>query len=85
MHAGIAMLLNNPLTGVGIDSYDDWYRAERGIISALRTSLTRTANSAHNISIDIAAGGGFPLLISHLLIIGAISLAIPQRAAWWSG
>ena len=76
MHAGIAMLLNNPLTGVGIDSYDDWYRAERGIISALRSSLTRTANSAHNISIDIAAGGGFPLLISHLLIIGAISLAI---------
>ena len=54
MHAGIGMLLNKPLTGVGIDSYDDWYRAERGIISAMRTSLNRTANSAHNISIDIA-------------------------------
>jgi len=76
MHAGIAMLLQNPLTGVGIDSYDDWYRAERGIISALRTSLNRTANSAHNISIDLAAGGGFPLLIAYLLILGVISLAI---------
>jgi hypothetical protein len=76
MHAGIAMLLHNPLTGVGIDSYDDWYRAERGIISALRTSLNRTANSAHNISIDLAAGGGFPLLIAYLLILGVISLAI---------
>jgi len=76
MHAGIAMLLNNPLTGVGIDSYDDWYRTERGIISALRTSLNRTANSAHNISIDLAAGGGFPLLIGYLLILALISFGI---------
>ena len=76
MHAGIAMLLHNPLTGVGIDSYDDWYRAERGIISALRTGLNRTANSAHNISIDLAAGGGFPLLFAYLLILGLISLEI---------
>jgi O-antigen ligase len=76
MHAGIGMLLNKPLTGVGIDSYDDWYRAERGIISAMRTSLNRTANSAHNISIDIAAGGGFPLLIAYLSLLGAIGFAI---------
>ena len=76
MHAGIAMLLHNPLTGVGIDSYDDWYRLERGVISALRTSLNRTSNSAHNISIDLAAGGGFPLLIAYSLIIAVISRAI---------
>ena len=76
MHAGIGMLLNKPLTGVGIDSYDDWYRAERGIISAVRTSLNRTANSAHNISIDIAAGGGFPLLIAYFALLVAIGYAI---------
>ena len=76
MHAGISMLLNNPLTGVGIDSYDDWYRAERGIISALRTSLNRTANSAHNVTIDLAAGGGFPLLIAYLALLLVISYSI---------
>ena len=76
MHAGLAMLMHNPFFGVGIDSYDDWYRAERGIISAVRTSLSRTANSAHNISIDLAAGGGFPLLFAYSLILGAILLAI---------
>jgi hypothetical protein len=76
MHAGMGMLLNKPLTGVGIDSYDDWYRAERGIISAVRTSLNRTANSAHNISIDIAAGGGFPLLIAYFALLVAIGYAI---------
>ena len=76
MHAGIEMVLKNPLTGVGIDSYDDWYRAERGIISALRTSLNRTANSAHNIMIDLAAGGGLPLLMAYLLLLALISFAI---------
>ena len=76
MHAGIAMLLNNPLTGVGIDSYDDWYRTERGIISALRTALNRTANSSHNIIIDLAAGGGFPLLIAYLLLLAVILVSI---------
>jgi hypothetical protein len=64
------------LSGIGIDSYDDWYRAERGIISALRTSLNRTANSAHNVSIDIAAGGGFPLLIAYLSLLAVIVYAI---------
>lgn len=76
MLAGINMLLSHPLTGVGIDSYDDWYRTERGIISALRTSLNRTANSAHNISLDLAAGGGFPLLISYLALLAAILYSI---------
>jgi len=76
MHAGIGMLMHNPLTGVGMDSYDDWYRAERGIISAFRTGLGRTANSAHNISLDVAAGGGFPLLICYLILLGIIAFNI---------
>jgi O-antigen ligase len=76
MHAGISMLMHRPLTGVGIDSYDDWYRAERGIISAVRTSLNRTANTAHNISIDLGAGGGFPLLVAYLSLLAAILFAI---------
>jgi hypothetical protein len=68
MNAGIKMLFHNPLFGVGIDSYDDWYRAERGVISAFRTSFNRTANTAHNITLDLASGGGFPLLITYLIL-----------------
>jgi len=76
MHAAYKMLIHNPWTGVGIDSYDDWYRSERGIISALRTSLNRTANSAHNISLDLAAGGGFPLLLAYLALIVLVVVSI---------
>jgi len=78
MHAAIEMLIHNPLTGVGIDAYDDWYRSERGVISALRTSLNRTANSAHNIVLDLGAGGGFPLMISYLALLALVSFSIAK-------
>jgi O-antigen ligase len=76
MHAAIKMLLNNPLFGVGIDSYDDWYLKERGVISAFRTSFNRTANSAHNVALDIGSGGGVPLLIAYLLLIFLVLVSI---------
>lgn len=76
MHAGLKMLLHNPIFGVGIDSYDDWYRSERGIVSAFRTSFNRTANSAHNVTLDVASGGGFPLLIAYLALIVLVVVSV---------
>ena len=72
MLAGIKMTLNHPLFGVGLDSYDNWYRAERGLVAAFRTGLNRTSNSAHNIFLDISSGGGFPLLISYVSLVGYV-------------
>jgi hypothetical protein len=68
MHAGWKMMINNPLTGVGMDAYDDWYRADRGVISAYRTGFNRTANSAHNIMLDLGASGGLPLFVAYLAL-----------------
>lgn len=76
MHAGFKMLMHHPFTGVGIDSYDDWYRSERGVISAFRTSLNRTANTAHNVMLDLGSGGGFPLLIAYLTLLALVVFAI---------
>jgi len=78
MHAGLKMILDKPLFGVGIDSYDDWYRYERGTISAFRTGFNRTSSSAHNVAIDIGAGGGIPLLLCYLALIGLALFAIFQ-------
>ena len=61
MHAGWAMTLEKPLFGVGMDSYGDWYREMRGLISTTRTGPDRISNSAHNIYLDISSYGGFPL------------------------
>ena len=60
---------SNFLTGVGHDSFDGWYRTERGFISAFRTSPLRTTNSAHNIYLDMAANGGIFLFASYLGIV----------------
>jgi O-antigen ligase len=75
--AGWNMTLKNPIFGVGLDSYGDWYRQLRGEIATLRTNPDRITNTAHNIYLDISASGGFPLLIAYLLILG-----FAARASW---
>lgn len=72
MHAAIEMMKKSPFFGVGLDSYDDWYRAERGVISAFRTSFNRTANTAHNIALDLGSGGGFPLFIAYVILMAFV-------------
>lgn len=69
MHAGWRMTLDRPLFGVGLDSYGDWYRQERGEISTLRTGPDRISNSAHNIFLDISSNGGLPLLFFYVALL----------------
>ena len=72
-HAGVKMIEKQPLFGHGFETYGDLYTQERGLISALRTSLGRTSNSAHNIFLDIGVNGGIILLFA-LLAIFAMAL-----------
>ena len=72
-HAGVKMIEKQPLLGHGFETYGDLYTQERGLISALRTGLGRTSNSAHNIFLDIGVNGGIVLLFA-LLAIFAIAL-----------
>jgi O-antigen ligase len=70
--AGWKMSLDNPLFGVGLDSYGDWYRYARTEAAALRRGPDVTSNSAHNVFLDISSNGGFLLLATYLLIFGLI-------------
>ena len=73
-NAGIAMGLENPLTGVGMDSYGDWYRRTRSENAATVLPGPKVfTNAAHNVVIDFFAYGGFPLLLAYLglLALGA--------------
>lgn len=67
-HAGWQMTLDHPFFGVGMDSYGDWYRSARGLVSTLRTGPDRVANTAHNIFLDISSNGGLPLITAYILI-----------------
>ena len=70
--AGWKMTLDNPLFGVGLDSYGDWYRFARSEVAALRRGPDVTSNSAHNVFLDISSNGGFLLLTAYLLIFGLV-------------
>jgi O-antigen ligase len=68
--AGWKMTLDNPVFGVGLDGYRDHYRASRDLVTALRPGSDSMTDSAHNVFLDISSGGGFPLLIIYVFLIG---------------
>ncbi len=81
--AGWKMTIDNPIFGIGLDSYGDWYRFYRNEAAALRRGPDVTSNSAHNVFLDISSNGGFLLLSAYLLIIGLIfksSIKILKRS-----
>ncbi len=81
--AGITMGINHPLTGVGMDSYGDWYRRARSENAATVMPGPRTiTNAAHNVVIDFFAYGGFPLLIAYLgmlVVAGVTAVKVIRR------
>jgi hypothetical protein len=77
--AGWKMTLENPIFGVGLDNYGDWYRRSRTIEATVRRGPDVTSNAAHNVFLDISAYGGFPLVLIYsalmaLVVISAIKV-----------
>jgi hypothetical protein len=70
------MGLDHPLTGVGMDTYGDWYRRARSENAATVLPGPKTfTNASHNVVIDFFAYGGWPLLLTYvgLLVLAAIA------------
>jgi hypothetical protein len=67
---------SHPLTGVGFDSYGDWYRRSREAKALVSPGVNVTTNTAHNVPLDIFAFGGWPLLISYLAIFSLSAISI---------
>jgi O-antigen ligase len=69
--AGLRMFFSHPFTGIGLNSYGDWYRFTRDPDALEAPMGGATTTVAHNVYIDFAAGGGILLLISFTLLFGA--------------
>ncbi len=73
--------LDNPLTGVGMDSYGTFYRRYRTVGAATdMPGPETTTNAAHSVPLDFLAYGGFPLFIAYLLIIVISAVALAKTA-----
>jgi O-antigen ligase len=66
--AGINMGLDRPLLGVGIDSYGSYFRTFRNESATVLPGVDTTTDAAHNVFVDIFAGGGASLLLIYLLL-----------------
>jgi len=69
--AGLKMLFDFPLSGVGLNSYGDWYRYARDADALITPGAAVTTNVAHNVYIDFASNGGFFLLFTFSAVFGA--------------
>lgn len=74
--AGWKMAIDNPLFGIGLDSYGEWYRRARTVEATLRRGPEITSNAAHNVLIDFASNGGFPLLIIYLFMLTLVIISM---------
>ena len=82
--AGWNMTLDNPIFGVGMDSYGDWYRRSRTLDATLRRGPEITSNAAHNVFLDISSNGGLPLFVIYLammLLVVISAIKVLKRTA----
>lgn len=79
--AGWNMGSEHPLTGVGFDTYGDWYRRARDTQALILPGPNVTTNAAHNVPFDVFAFGGWPLFIPYLVILLLSAIAIIKVTA----
>lgn len=76
-HAGLTMGSEHPFTGIGMDSYGDWYRRARSENAATVLPGPKVVtNASHNVVIDFFAYGGWPLLLAYLSMLVLAAIAV---------
>ena len=74
--AGWNMAEKFPFSGVGMDTYGDWYRRLRDDQALINPGPNTISNAAHNVVLDQLAYGGWPMFIAYIAIIILVTIAI---------
>lgn len=88
--AAINIARIKPFSGVGMDSYGDWYRRARDAQALILPGPSVVTNAAHNVPLDLLAYGGIPLFISFLILftlsaISVVRIIFRKREYDWVG
>jgi hypothetical protein len=74
--AGINMFEKNLFSGVGLNSYGDWYRQAREPSALVLPGVNTVTNASHNVFIDFAATGGILHIMAYLTLIAFVISSI---------
>jgi len=83
--AGIEMFLSKPFTGVGVDSYGDYFKIVREGSYPLKYGFALNSNNAHNVPIQFLATAGIFVFIMYVLLnfiiiyVGLISIKQSEK------
>jgi len=80
--AALNMMVEHPFFGVGLDGFGNWYRRSR-TQAAAELNASVVSDTAHNIPLDMGSGGGIPLLILYLGILGLALNSIIRVIKRW--
>jgi O-antigen ligase len=67
--AGWRMFTDNPVFGVGLGNYGDYFNRYRDATQVARRGPTVGTDAAHNVPLDFLAVGGLTLGITYLLLV----------------
>ena len=73
--AALKMLIDHPFFGVGMDSFGDWFPRSRPA-DTLVNGFFSVSNTAHNVPLDIASNGGFPLIALYCAVLAIVISSI---------
>ena len=65
-----------PFSGVGMDTYGDWYRRLRDDQALINPGPNTISNAAHNVVLDQLAFGGWPMFIAYIAILVVVAISI---------
>ena len=77
--AGLKGAFDHPFTGLGFDTYGDWYRRTRSASAMIVPGPDTVTNSAHNVNIDIFSYGGFPVFVPYIFLLAMAGIAILRQ------
>ena len=72
--------IENPMHGVGMDGFGDWYRRSRDIQALTTPGVNTVVNAAHNVFLDMFAFGGWPLFLTYIAIVLIAGLSMIKVA-----
>ena len=77
--AGINMFKHSPIWGIGLDSYGNYFRRFRDLSAITLPGVNVVTDCAHNVFIDILAGGGLLLFVPYLILQAVVLKKIIVR------